>query len=287
MNLEASLPDKDWSVILKRCPEVRNVMVVYIDIGAFRPDKDGQPPQPYGTLLRPTEEGRIGDRVARAARFMGTYKEFKAHCQHLPGLVRAHIAIWADVPLYGFSEDDFATRMQALSLLSAEGTTSVVTLGGEVQEPGSLPIALRVDDQARLSMGILAVGLGFRKLAAWHWNRFVVPLDRGSQGIVAGHALVGVLAPSSKKTSFVPQTVKEVLKRRGITTMPFKLPKLENLKQQQEKMAEMRDRQWQAFCQHLHSQGRKLAGPGDSDQEKKMQTMEWYKFIGGGDIAVH
>jgi len=277
----------DWSVILKRCPEVRNVMVVYIDIGAFRPDKDGQPPQPYGTLLRPTEEGRIGDRVARAARFMGTYKEFKAHCQHLPGLVRPHIAMWADVPLYGFSEDDFATRLQALSLLSAEGTTSVVTLGGEVQEPGSLPIALRVDDQARLSMGILAVGLGFRKLAAWHWNRFVVPLDRGSQGIVAGHALVGVLAPSSKKASFVPQTVKEALKRRGITTMPFKLPKLENLKQQQEKMAEMRDRQWQAFCQHLHSQGRKLAGPEDSDQEKKMQTMEWYKFIGGGDIAVH
>ncbi|OLP99199.1 hypothetical protein AK812_SmicGene18279 [Symbiodinium microadriaticum] len=271
----------DWSVILKRCPEVRNVMVVYIDIGAFRPDKDGQPPQPYGTLLRPTEEGRIGDRVARAARFMGTYKEFKSHCQHLPGLVRAHIAMWADVPLYGFSEDDFATRLQALSLLSAEGTTSVVTLGGEVQEPGSLPIALRVDEQARLSMGILAVGIGFRKLAAWHWNRFVVPLDRGSQGIVAGHALVGVLAPSSKKTSFVPQTVKEVLKR------PFKLPKLENPKQQQEKMAEMRDRQWQAFCQHLHSQGRKLAGPEDSDQEKKMQTMEWYKFIGGGDIAVH
>lgn len=70
---------------------------VYIDIGAVGADKDGQPPPSYGTLLRPTEEGRVGDRVARAARFMGTYQEFKAHCRDLPGLVRPHVALWADV----------------------------------------------------------------------------------------------------------------------------------------------------------------------------------------------
>jgi len=277
----------DWSILLQRCPDVRNVMVVYIDIGAFRPDKDGHPPQPYGTLLRPTEEGRVGERVAMAARFMGTYQEFKMHCQHLPGLVRAHVALWADVPLYGFSDDDFATRLQALSLLSTEGTKSVMTLGGEIQEPGGLPIALRVDDHARLSMGILSVGLGFRKIAAWHWNRFVVPLDRGSQGIIAGHALLAVLGPGSKKTSFVPQTVKEALKRRQISVMPFALPIYQPPKQQQQKFAEMRDRQWQAFCRHLHSQGRQLAGPHDSEEEKRQQTVEWYNFIGGTDIAVH
>eukprot|EP00438_Fugacium_kawagutii_P013752 Skav218828 [mRNA] locus=scaffold2959:67970:71057:+ [translate_table: standard] len=103
----------DWSIFLKRCPEVRNILVVYIDIGAVGADKDGQPPPSYGTLLRPTEEGRVGDRVARAARFMGTYQEFKAHCRDLPRLVRPHVALWADVPLYGFHDDDFCTRLQA------------------------------------------------------------------------------------------------------------------------------------------------------------------------------
>ena len=69
---------------------------VYIDIGAVG-DKHGQLPPSYGTLLRPTEEGRAGDRVARAARFMGTYQEFKNHCRDLPGLLRPHVALWADV----------------------------------------------------------------------------------------------------------------------------------------------------------------------------------------------
>ena len=68
---------------------------VYIDIGAVG-DKHGQLPPSYGTLLRPTEEGRAGDRVARAARFMGTYQEFKNHCRDLPGLLRPHVALWAD-----------------------------------------------------------------------------------------------------------------------------------------------------------------------------------------------
>ena len=71
---------------------------VYIDIGVIAADKDGQPPASYGTLLRPTEEGRVGDRVARSARFMGSYQEFKAHCRDLPGLVKAHVALWADAP---------------------------------------------------------------------------------------------------------------------------------------------------------------------------------------------
>eukprot|EP00435_Cladocopium_sp_Y103_P046108 s15_g13.t1 len=130
----------DWSIFLKRCPEVRNILVVYIDIGAIGADKDGQPPASYGTLLRPTEEGRIGDRVARAARFMGSYKEFKAHCRDLPGLVKAHVALWADVPLYGFHDDDFSTRLQALNELRSEGIPCVFTFGGEIQEPQAPPM---------------------------------------------------------------------------------------------------------------------------------------------------
>lgn len=77
---------------------LRVTLQVYIDIGAIGADKDGHPPASYGTLLRPTEEGRAGDRVARSARFMGSYKEFKAHCRDLPGLVKAHVALWADAP---------------------------------------------------------------------------------------------------------------------------------------------------------------------------------------------
>lgn len=40
--------------------------------------QDGRPPPTYGMLLPPSEEGRCGDRVARAARFMGTYQERRA-----------------------------------------------------------------------------------------------------------------------------------------------------------------------------------------------------------------
>eukprot|EP00931_Biecheleriopsis_adriatica_P121359 TRINITY_DN96442_c0_g1_i1.p1 TRINITY_DN96442_c0_g1~~TRINITY_DN96442_c0_g1_i1.p1 ORF type:complete len:635 (-),score=162.55 TRINITY_DN96442_c0_g1_i1:64-1968(-) len=274
----------DWSVILRRCPEVRSLLVVYIDIGSVGQDKDGNPPQPYGTLLRPTEEGRVGDRVARAARFMGTYQEFKNHCQDLPGLVRPNVALWADVPLYGFHADDFETRLQAFSMLSADGVPSVLTQGGEVQEPGGMPLALRMDEQANLSVAIAAAGIGLHKLAAWHWNRFIVPLDRGPQGIIAAHALLGVLAPGSKKCNFSSKAVKVALKRRAVTLTPYKLPNAVHPHQRDKEFAELRDRQWEAFCQHLRAQGRTVAGPTSSQEEMRRQSMEWYKFVGGNGM---
>merc|ERR1712045_364137 len=110
---------------------------------------------PYGTLLRPTEEGRVGDRVARAARFLGTYREFKEHCRELPGLVDPQVVLWADVPFYGFGDDDFATRLEAYEMLSATGVPSIITQGGEVPQRGGPPMALRVDEQANLSLAIL------------------------------------------------------------------------------------------------------------------------------------
>ncbi|CAJ1419255.1 unnamed protein product [Effrenium voratum] len=272
----------DWSILLKRCPEVRNVLVVYIDIGAVGVDKDGQPPQPYGTLLRPTEEGRVGERVARSARFMGTYDEFLAHCKDLPGLVRPGVALWADVPLYGFNDDDFAIRLQAISRLSAAGITSVITMGGEVQEPGGFPLAYKLDEQAKQSIAVLSIATGMKKLATWQWNRFVVPLDRGPQGILAGHAVLGVLGPGMKSLPNL-QTVKDALKKRGVALTPFKLPLPpgKSQSQEEEKFAEMRDKQWQAFCKHLQSQGRQVATAQSSEEEKRRQTMEWYQYIGG------
>eukprot|EP00434_Breviolum_minutum_P022266 symbB.v1.2.019652.t1/scaffold1584.1/size110534/11 len=278
----------DWSIFLKRCPEVRSMMVVYIDIGAVG-DKHGQLPPSYGTLLRPTEEGRSGDRVARAARFMGTYQEFKNHCRDLPGLLLPHVALWADVPLYGFHDDDFATRLQALQEIRAEGTTCVFTFGGEVQEPQAPPMPQKIDTFAKESIAILSLSLGFRKLTPWHWNRFIVPLERGAHGILAGHGLLGVQKPGAKSTSSTscpsPEMVKETLKRRKVinsdTLTPFKVPLPPPSKQEQQKFFEMRDKQWQAFCQRLQMQGRVPAmGPGCDEEEKRRQMMEWREFLG-------
>jgi len=269
----------DWTLLLKRCPEVRSILVVYIDVGAVPADKEGKPPVPYGTLMRPTEEGRLGDRVARAARFMGTYHEFKVHCRDLPGLVRPSLALWADVPLYGFGDEDFRIRLQALSMLCADGVPSVVTQGGEVQEPGMPPMAIRPDEFANISMAVISEGLALKELAPWHWNRFVVPLDRGQKGILAAHALVAVFAPGSKK-DFAPETVKAALKRRCISPTPYKMPRMQPPQQQDKKLAELRERQWQAFCKQLHDQGRQIAGPDSSEEEMRRQTMEWYRFVG-------
>ena len=76
--------------------------------------------------------------------------------------------------------------------------------------------------------------LGFRKVIPWHWNRFIVPLDRGPHGILAGafarsttggflgcslepstgHAILGVLKPGAKTSDGVG-AVKEKLRKRG------------------------------------------------------------------------
>merc|ERR1719245_504341 len=121
-------------MILQRCPSMRSFTIVYVDIGSLESSGNAPPPMPYGTLLRPTEEGRIGDRVARSARFLGTYREFREHCRDLPGLVVPNIALWADVPLYGFGKDDLSVRLEAYSLISAAGVPSVIAQGGEIQE---------------------------------------------------------------------------------------------------------------------------------------------------------
>ncbi|CAK0814128.1 unnamed protein product [Prorocentrum cordatum] len=135
------------------------------DIGTVAGMPADSPPVPYGTLLRPTEEGRVGDRAAHAARFMGTYREFKDHCRDLPGLVSPHLALWADVPMYGFGDEDFDVRLEAFELLSAEGVPSVVTQGGEVPAARGPPIERRLDESASFCLAALAVGRARRRSA--------------------------------------------------------------------------------------------------------------------------
>ena len=90
---------------------------------------------------------------------------------------------------------------------------------------------------------ILSLALGFRKLAPWHWNRFIVPLERGPQGILAGHAVLGVQKPGAPGV-ITPKAVREALKRRKIEALTaFKLPQLGGPSQEQRKFLEMRDKQ--------------------------------------------
>ena len=141
----------------------------------------------------------------------------------------------------------------------------------------------------RFDEAILSLSLGFRKLTPWHWNRFIVPLERGAHGILAGHGVLGVQKPGAKSTSSTscpsPEMVKETLKRRKVinsdTLTPFKVPLPPPSKQEQQKFFEMRDKQWQAFCQRLQMQGRVPAmGPGCDEEEKRRQMMEWREFLG-------
>jgi len=232
---------------------------------------------PYGTLLRPTEEGRVGDRVARAARFLGTYREFKDHCLDLPGLVKPHVALWADVPLYGFGEGDFATRLEAFELLEASGVPSVITQGGEVPLRGGPPMTMRADEQASLTMAIVGVGLGAAMAGGWVWNRFVVPIDRGSHGVLAGHALLGTIKPSAKRSSpLKPASVKDALIQRGVTPVPCRL---REHPQHNGELERLRRKQWEAFMQKLRQEGRPV-GPDAGEEEQQRQSMEFYQFCG-------
>ena len=95
----------------------------------------------------------------------------------------------------------------------------------------------------QVSEAILSLALGFRKLAPWHWNRFIVPLERGPQGILAGHAVLGVQKPGAHGV-ITPKAAREALKRRKIETLTaFKLPELGGPSQEQRKFLEMRDKQ--------------------------------------------
>lgn len=272
----------DWSSFLRRVPHVKSLTVVYIDIGAVGEEPSGAPPQmPYGTLLRPTEEGRVGDRVARAARFLGTYKEFLEHCRELPGLVVPQIALWADVPLYGFNDEDMGIRLEAYKLLHAAGVPQMFTQGGEIQEPGGPRIDPRTDDSGTLSLAIIGVGLRPRMMAAWHWNRFVVPLDRGEQGILAAHALVGVTRPGKSSAAFPSTaTIKKAVNDRGVAVKPCSLPKPPA--QQDLEADKLRRKQWEAFCSKMREAGRPT-GPNMPNEERNRQAMEFYQFCGLGD----
>ena len=89
----------------------------------------------------------------------------------------------------------------------------------------------------------MSLALGFRKLTSWHWNRFIVPLERGPHGILAGHAVLGVQKPPAAG-NYGPKMVREALKRRKLETLtPFRVPEMAKIPKEQKKFIEMRDKQ--------------------------------------------
>jgi len=281
-NVAPFVQPHDWTTVLKRLPSMKSLTVVYIDIGSVD-DSPGcpPPPMPYGTLVRPTEEGRVGDRAVHVARFLGTYAEFVDHCLELPGLVVPTVAVWTDLPFYGFGGDDFNVRLEAYSLLAARGAPSILTFGGEIPQKHGPPMVPRPDDCARQSMAGLDAGIGAHMALDWHWNRFVVPLDRGSQGILAGHAIIGVVRPKAQNGStqtFSGSAIEETLRKRSVNLTPFKLPDIAP-------DVELRSKQWEAFCETMRLAGRPVGAACD-EQERNRQSMEFYQFCGMGDQLV-
>eukprot|EP00929_Paragymnodinium_shiwhaense_P119280 TRINITY_DN91168_c0_g1_i1.p1 TRINITY_DN91168_c0_g1~~TRINITY_DN91168_c0_g1_i1.p1 ORF type:complete len:635 (+),score=167.37 TRINITY_DN91168_c0_g1_i1:94-1998(+) len=278
----------DWSILLRRYPSMKRLTVIYIDIGGLgEVPKDLPQAVPYGVLLPPQEAGKVGSRQAYAARFLGSYKEFRAHSRDLPGLVKPDVALWADVHFYGAGDEDLGNRLQAFELLCSLNVPSIFLMPGEVQDALGPPLSKQPDDQAVACMAIMRLGIGAKTLSAWHWNRFVVPMDRSEAGILAAHALIAVYgAPAQRNgsaTAFASKkAVKERLKLRGVELTPYKPPKTIHDKQPTE-LDLLRKKQWQAYSKMLKEQGRPV-GPDISIDERNRQAAEFYKFCGLGEV---
>eukprot|EP00746_Dinoflagellata_sp_MGD_P167522 gnl/MRDRNA2_/MRDRNA2_98212_c0_seq1.p1 gnl/MRDRNA2_/MRDRNA2_98212_c0~~gnl/MRDRNA2_/MRDRNA2_98212_c0_seq1.p1 ORF type:complete len:1534 (-),score=423.27 gnl/MRDRNA2_/MRDRNA2_98212_c0_seq1:200-4801(-) len=290
-NLATFAEPHDWAVFLKRCPKVKSLTIVYIDIGAVPAKPDSQTPlnMPSGTFLQPTEEGRVGDRVVRTARFLGTYREFFDHslvhsCRDFPALVTPHLALWADVPLYGMGEADFERRLGALTLLGRRGLPCVVTLGGEIADPTGSAYVPQIDESTKLSLGILDVGLGITTLigGSWQWNRFLVPLGPGNHGIVSAHAILGVI---KIRDDVLPSTsaVVRMLQDQQISCVaqqPSPQQSKRPISQKESaKVQQLIQVQWAAFRKKLEAEGRPHR-PDAPAEERDRLAIEFYQFCG-------
>lgn len=264
----------DWNAFLQRSTSVESITVVYIDFGRVEQAAN----IPYGQLLRPKEEGKDGQHQVRTARFLGSYREFLEHCKEVPGIVKPHVAFWADVPFYGWGDADLARRVEAYDALAAAGVPSVITQGGEVPDPRSPPRPAVMDEFSKLSIAILSEGLSAKMPQGWYWNRFIVPLDRGANGILAAHALVGVVQPVARAASS-PSEIKDVLQARGVDVVPFRIRKGLVATKGDPKVEEVRKKQHEAFIEKLRLQGRPI-GKDASDAERHRQAMEFHQFCG-------
>mmetsp|Transcript_113410 Transcript_113410/g.315428 ORF Transcript_113410/g.315428 Transcript_113410/m.315428 type:complete len:314 (-) Transcript_113410:175-1116(-) len=267
----------DWGLLLRRLPQLRSLMVVYIDIGLVHEKKSKGAQMPYGTLLRPIEEARVGERAAHSARFLGSYKEFRACCLELPRVVKPNVVLWADAPFYGRCDIDLARRVEALCMAAEHDVPIVITLESEVPEQGGPPGGPWLAETARQSMAILELGLGAEAVGGgWHWNRFVIPLDQTERGLLAAHAVLGVVRPrGSCASGATSASVRNALEDHGLKASAA--DRARGIGPPAQSDTEAMKAQWGVFCEQLRRQGRPI-GPDAPEQERARQMMEFHQF---------
>jgi len=118
-----------------------------------------------------------------------------------------------------------------------------------------------------------------------------VPLDRGPRGILAAHALLGVVkaAPSNGAGRPTAKGLREALRRKGAPVPPANAlppadmpPPAQAAQEFDRRHEQLRQKQWEAFCRKMKDAGRPV-GPDISDEEKNRQSMEFYQFCGMND----
>lgn len=266
----------DWGLVLRRFPHVRKLMVVFIDIslGAGSDSKDISIPR--NQISGALEEARAGDRCVHSVRFLGSYKEFRERTLQIPGIVLPRLAIWADIPVFGKSNEEFNTRLEALRMIAADNVPLVVTQESEIPEIGGQFGGPWVSASATQSMAILEIGFGAKAINGWHWNRFVIPLDQTERGILAAHAIVGVVR--LKKATPARTTIdgiKELLQQNELETVS--LSRVACLGKPSESDAQAFKMRCDAFSKYLQREGRPI-GPDAPEDEKQRQMLEFQRF---------
>lgn len=252
-------------------------MVVYIDLGKTGDNTHHQGGNiPYGTLLQPVEEARIGDRTVHSTRFLGTYKEFLEHSRELPGIVSPQLVLWADVPLYGTCERDLKVCVEAYTLLANQNVPMIFTQESEIPENHGPTGGPWLSESAKTSLAILDIGLGAKAKDGWHWNRFVIPLDQTEKGILAGHAVVGVVRPKAPK-NLTETSVLRALKDRQVDPVPHTLQAGLGPPPPAPAEQEVLKEKWAAFCKKLEKEGRPV-GPDVPEEERRKRMFEFHQF---------
>jgi len=266
----------EWGILLSRFPHLQGALIVYIDIGIIN-KKGAEENLPYGVLLHPLEEASDKGRVVHSTRFLGSYKEFRENCSDKPRVGRASVVLWADAPIFDKGENDLGRRLEALKLATDEGAPVVFLQESEIiDRRGGPPGGPWLAETARQSMAILDLGLGAVADAGWFWNRFVVPLDQTDKGVLAAHAILGVVRLNKKKAkSATASSVKTALKQHGLEAKPAQ--RVVGLGPPNEEEAAQLQAQWVKFCELLRRSGRPV-GPNIPPEEQQRQYREFQDF---------
>lgn len=216
---------QDWNTFLSRFPSIRALHIVYINVFGDGVE-DGSDPlhPPRGCLTKPVEEARVDDRVAKIARFTGSYSEFLRAAAAELDLNFPWLAVLADVPLAcggDAAEERLALIMDALVSLAARKVPIAVTAPAQAKDR-----LLRAP--AQRTMATLRL-LGARQRVPWQWNRFTVTSgmfrnkERDKHGqqygtYIGAYAVLGVVTLADNAT--LRRTPKQILEMLAAKRVP-------------------------------------------------------------------